>query len=144
MRVINRVILHCSATPDYPVDAARYDLFGVEDIRAWHVKDNGWSDIGYHYVVRRPGGEPEVGRPIGRAGAHVKGHNHGSIGVCYIGSRTPTLAQLESLQGLALEFHELYGIEAADWLGHYELYSGKTCPGFPMDMFREMLKYYLP
>jgi hypothetical protein len=26
---------------------------GAETIRDWHVNDNGWDDIGYHYVIDR-------------------------------------------------------------------------------------------
>lgn len=76
-RKINEVIIHCSATP------ADMDI-GAKEIRKWHKKDKGWSDIGYHLVIRRDG-EVELGRSIHRMGAHVKGHNYGSIGVCLIG-----------------------------------------------------------
>ena len=40
--------------------------------------------IGYHYVVY-PDGSIHVGRDISEVGAHVKGHNATSIGICYIG-----------------------------------------------------------
>jgi N-acetylmuramoyl-L-alanine amidase len=64
MRAINKIILHCSATPE-----GRHTT--VEDIRLWH-KQRGWSDIGYHYVVYLDGSvitkaEIEV------SGAHTKG-----------------------------------------------------------------------
>ena len=41
MRKINKIIIHCSATPELKD-------FDVKDIRGWHVEGNGWSDIGYH------------------------------------------------------------------------------------------------
>ena len=44
----------------------------------------GTRDIGYHFVIQR-NGEVDEGRPIEQTGAHVKGHNHDSIGICYIG-----------------------------------------------------------
>ncbi len=48
MRTINKLIVHCSDTPN--------DRFvSVDDIRKWHVEENGWSDIGYHYVIYRNG-----------------------------------------------------------------------------------------
>ena len=76
MREINRIIIHCSATPEgRHVTAAT--------IRDWHMK-KGWSDIGYHYVIDIEGCI-EAGRPIDKSGAHTKGHNHDSIGICYIG-----------------------------------------------------------
>lgn len=57
---------------------------GASEIRDWHINKNGWSDIGYHYVNRR-NGLIEIGRPIEVAGAHVKGHNYDSIGICMVG-----------------------------------------------------------
>ena len=77
MRDINRIIIHCSATREgQDIDAAT--------IKRWHTEDRGWSDIGYHYVIRLDGCL-EAGRPLDRTGAHVKGHNKDSIGICYIG-----------------------------------------------------------
>ena len=76
MREIKKIIVHCSATPE------SMDV-GAEEIRRWH-KDRGWNDIGYHDVIRRDG-TLEKGRDISIAGAHAKGHNFSSIGVCLIG-----------------------------------------------------------
>lgn len=75
-RPIDKIIIHCSATPP------KMDI-GVDEIRKWH-KDKGWSDIGYHYVIRR-NGVFQDGRDIDIVGAHVRGHNTGSIGICMIG-----------------------------------------------------------
>ena len=77
MRDLNRIILHCSATREGKD-------FSVDTIRGWHVNGNGWSDIGYHWVIRIDG-SIEVGRPLEKSGAHTKGHNKDSVGVCYIG-----------------------------------------------------------
>ena len=76
MREINKIVIHCSATPpDMYVDKAMIDR--------WH-KERGWSGCGYHYVIKRDG-QIELGRPIEKIGAHVKGHNKTSIGICYCG-----------------------------------------------------------
>ena len=64
MRDINRIMLHCSAT----VEGKDYS---VDTIRKWHVDGRGWSDIGYHYVIQLDGTISQ-GRPITRAGAHIK------------------------------------------------------------------------
>ena len=76
MRKISEIIVHCSAT-------AEMRDFGAKDIDLWH-KAQGWDCIGYHYVVRIDG-TIEEGRPVERIGAHCKGHNAYSIGICYIG-----------------------------------------------------------
>ena len=70
------IVVHCSATlAEQNINAAL--------IRAWH-KSKGWSDIGYHFVIKRDG-TIEVGRPLTRMGAGVKGHNKYTIHICLIG-----------------------------------------------------------
>jgi len=76
MRTIHTIAIHCSATKTD-------QLADVDTIRQWHKK-RGWTDIGYHFVIRRDG-TVEMGRPLERVGAHVYGHNTGSIGVCWEG-----------------------------------------------------------
>lgn len=76
MRPINEIIVHCSATK------AGTD-FDVGWIRTEHLK-RGFYDVGYHYVIRLDG-TIEKGRAVENAGAHAKGHNDFTIGVCYIG-----------------------------------------------------------
>lgn len=94
------IVVHCSATPP--------DMdIGADEIRRWHIEDNGWSDIGYHYVIRRTG-VIEHGRPLDYQGAHVRGHNHESVGICLVGGVNKdaqpdanfTAAQYASLESL--------------------------------------------
>lgn len=76
MRKINYIVVHCSATrEDHP--------FTVADLRAAHLR-RGFRDIGYHYYIRRDGVVVKT-RPIEQPGAHVKGYNKFSIGICYEG-----------------------------------------------------------
>ena len=127
MRKITEIILHCSAT------AEGLD-FSVRDIRAWH-KAQGWADVGYHYVVRLDGTVQE-GRPLEQAGAHCKGHNDRSIGICYIGGlaadgRTPkdtrTTAQRAAIRALVTRLRRQF--PAATVHGHNE-FAAKACPCF--------------
>ena len=76
MRQINEIVIHCSATKEG-------QPFRAKDIDNWH-KSQGWESIGYHYVVGLDG-KIERGRPVNKIGAHCKGHNENSIGICYIG-----------------------------------------------------------
>ena len=125
MRTINEAILHYSATPEGKP-------FDVEDIRDWHVNGNGWSDVGYHYVVKLDGTVQE-GRPISRTGAHCKGHNRGTVGICYIGGGitegkdTRTEEQKDGLVVLLIDLIKKYDINKIS--GHNQ-YSTKKCPGF--------------
>ncbi len=126
MREINKMIIHCSATPP------SMDI-GVKKIHDWHLA-NGWKGIGYHYVIRR-NGVVEKGRSIDLVGAHCSGQNKGSIGICYIGgvdengkpkdNRTQT--QKESLNRLVASLQLVFG--EMEICGHNE-FSNKACPSF--------------
>lgn len=131
MRSIQRVILHCSATRDSG------DLIGADEIRRWHVEERGWSDIGYHYVIRRSG-KLEYGRPEDISGAHTAGENHNSIGVCLIGTYDFTHEQVMTLKKLASMFYVEHGLEADDWFCHYQ-FSNKDCPNIPVEVLRSLL-----
>lgn len=126
-RVINEIIVHCTAT-------AEGKDYTVDDIRRWH-KAQGWSDIGYHYVVYRDG-TVHIGRNVDVAGAHCEGHNSRSIGVVYVGGvaadgKTPkdtrTEAQKAALLSLMIDLRKLY--PKAKICGHRD-YSSKACPSF--------------
>lgn len=126
-RQIKEIIVHCTAT------RAGVNCT-VEDIRRWH-KQQGWSDIGYHYVVYRDGSVHE-GRNVNIVGAHCLGHNTYSIGVAYVGGvardgKTPadtrTVAQAEGLEKLMVELRRMY--PQAQIYGHRD-FARKACPCF--------------
>lgn len=75
-RKVDLLIIHCSATPP------NMDI-GAKEIRRWH-KNKGWSDIGYHDVIRI-NGSIERGRDYNKSGAHVRGYNSNSLGVVLVG-----------------------------------------------------------
>lgn len=76
MKTIDTIIIHCSATQ------AGKD-FRAADIDRWH-REQGFSQIGYNFVIDLDG-VVEAGRPLTINGAHCKGWNDHSIGICYIG-----------------------------------------------------------
>lgn len=126
MRTINKIIVHCSATKEGKA-------FNVADITRWH-KDRGFATIGYHYVVLLDG-TIQQGRAEMVMGAHCKGHNANSIGICYIGgldangkskdTRTPE--QKKSLLELLKRLKKDY--PNATIHGHRE-FANKDCPCF--------------
>ena len=76
MRSINLIVVHCSAT--------RADhALTTENLESEHRR-RGFHGIGYHYYIRRDGTVVPT-RPLGQIGAHAKGHNAHSIGICYEG-----------------------------------------------------------
>lgn len=127
MRDITKIIIHCSDTPE--------DLyFDVDDIRSWHMIDNGWSDIGYHYVILLDGTIQE-GRDEEKIGAHCKGYNKESIGICYIGGGnkrdTRTTHQKKAMYELIQNRKLAY--PKATIHGHNE-FSPKWCPNFDANL----------
>lgn len=126
MRKINKIIIHCSATIEGQSITA-------DTIDQWHKK-RGWRGIGYHYVIGLDG-LIEYGRMVDEIGAHVKGMNADSIGICYIGGLdagkepkdTRTLKQKESLLDLLKTLKRLH--PNATIHGHNE-FANKACPCF--------------
>ena len=83
MRQLTEIIVHCSATqPKWMEGRPVEDK--IAEIRRWHVQDRGWRDIGYHFLVDRDG-RFGIGRPLEDMGAHCKGHNKGTVGICLLG-----------------------------------------------------------
>lgn len=128
MRDIDSIIIHCSATPEGK-------NFTVDDVRKWHVEERGWSDIGYHFVIHLDG-TIRKGRPIEIAGAHCRGKNERSVGICYIGGMdadnvkpkdTRTPQQQQALLALIQQLQHDYG--AMSIHGHNE-FANKACPSF--------------
>ena len=139
MREIDSIILHCSDSQ-----------FGnAELIDHWH-KERGWKRIGYHFIILNGlihakstfndiyDGALETGRELKTIGAHCKGFNRKSIGVCMIGKAEFTDKQFDTLTFLYGDLCQTFGKELGIF-GHYELDSKKTCPNVMMDDIRQRL-----
>lgn len=131
---VTEAIIHTSATPGgWSQGMTVLDVVG--EIDRWH-KERGWKGIGYHRVIM-PNGDIGIGRSLYEVGAHVKGHNTGSIGICLIPVRTVmsmgtfddfyTRQQREALRQYLKDLKRLTPITKVS--GHNE-YSPKLCPGF--------------
>lgn len=123
-----KIILHYTATPPgRDVDA--------DTIRGWHL-DRGFSDIGYHFVVRLDG-TIEQGRPLHLIGAHTKGQNHDSVGIAYVGGLdeegcdTMNIDQDISVRRLIMAVRTIYGYDLT-LHGHLE-FKNTLCPGFDVN-----------
>jgi N-acetylmuramoyl-L-alanine amidase len=147
MRPIDLVVIHCSDS-----------LYGDATlIDVWH-KQRGWAEIGYHYVIlngypdeashrlKRPqfarDGELQTGRPLTEVGAHVRGRNENSVGICLIGCDQFTSAQFATLAKLLADLRSQF--PEAKVVGHYEVQLAedppKSCPNLDMDWMRGLLK----
>ena len=56
----------------------------VEDIHRIHINERKFFGIGYHFFIRKDG-TVNIGRGIDEVGAHCKGFNDISVGVCFEG-----------------------------------------------------------
>lgn len=132
---VRYIVVHYSATP------VERDV-SIEDIDQMH-KERGFRKVGYHFFIRK-NGQIEFGRDTsepGRfeTGAHSKGENHESIGICYeggvyahdlrTGEDTRTALQIEALIFLIDKLLERF--PKAEVVGHRDMPGAKTqCPGF--------------
>lgn len=132
---VHEIVVHCSATRSNWMGNATLVSQRAE-IRRWHVDENGWRDIGYHWLIGRDG-KLLPGRPETEIGAGVEGHNRGVIHICLIGgagsvedgrfgdsftaAQDVTLRQQLQAIGMRTQVRRISG--------HNE-WAAKACPGF--------------
>ena len=117
---ISLLVVHCS-------DTKNSQNLSATDIHKMHL-GFGWNGIGYHKIIQRSG-KVENGRPEYWIGAHVKGKNKISLGVCLIGRDKFTKKQFNSLEKVLRKWKSSY--PNAKILGHRDTgNTKKTCPNF--------------
>ena len=127
MREINKIIVHCSATREG-------ENYEVAEIRKWHLA-RGFSDIGYHFYIDLYG-EIHKGRDISKIGAHCKGHNRNSIGICYCGGveadgKTPKdTRNTEQRRALVAVLRTLKAMFPNANIHSHNDFANKACPSF--------------
>lgn len=119
-RTVDKVFLHCSAS-----DKPSHD--DIQVIRNWHVDGNGWSDVGYHFFIKK-NGQVQAGRDLERIPAAQAGYNEGTIAICLHGllKENFTASQAVSLIELCNEINDAYKGDIT-FHGHKEV-SNKDCP----------------
>ena len=131
------IIIHCSATrPSQDI--------GFEEINRWH-RAKGWLMCGYHFIIKR-NGTIEDGRLTDEVGAHCRGRNHDSIGVCLVGGvKEEDIKawednfegpQWSSLKTLITELHNKY--PHAEICGHNKFSDTKQCPSFDVEDWKKI------
>lgn len=133
IKEINEIIVHCS-------DTKITQSFDISDIRRWHTdpkpKGNGWSDVGYHYYIKL-NGVIQKGRDLDVTGAHVRGRNRKTVGICFEGGKDqygemwsgPNPSQVLSFRTLKASIDLIVGKELPI-AGHRKYDSRKSCPNF--------------
>lgn len=124
----NKIIVHhTGGTDKYPLMDTSHHTF--DDVRAWHLS-KGWDDIGYHWFIEEDG-KVTAGRPETMHGAHCKGHNTKSVGVCLAGNfdtTMPTYAQTKALIKVLSGIMERWDIPYAEIYPHRK-FANKSCCG---------------
>jgi hypothetical protein len=128
---ITALVIHCADTPN------GVDLYDATDIDRWHkergfVRDKSRTGalrhIGYHGVITIDG-TWQPGRDWDEIGAHARGHNAYTWGVCLIGLDAFTVEQWSTLKRVAMD-RMATAPGRIRVLGHREFNPGKSCPGF--------------
>lgn len=137
---IKRIIVHCS-------DSSFGDVGLIDE---WH-RQRGWNGCGYHFVITNGvlnHGKPynkeldgliQRGRGLSQVGAHCKGQNYDSVGVCLIGRHHFSAKQLyHALPTVVMTLGEL-GLTWEDVYCHCEFNSLKSCPNIDPTLLRPAL-----
>lgn len=108
------------------------DTTKMIDIAKWH-KDKGFGQVGYHKVINGKG-DIIGGRPESFPGAHARGANHDSLGVCVTGNfekELPDNLQINSLVKVLIKWCADYNLNETIIFGHYNVPGGSSslCPG---------------
>ena len=141
-RSIKQIIIHCSDTPN-----GRWT--SVDDIDRWHKerkfrRASKWrkkqnsllGHIGYHFVVYTNGAVP-TGRHINEVGAHAKGFNANSLGICLIGRDKFSRDQWLSLKSIVSGLRQHLQRFNVQVIGHRDVNEHKTCPNFDVAAWLE-------
>ena len=132
-RKVNRVFLHCSASE---IDLTEDQL--IREITQWHLK-RGFSDIGYHYVVDKPGNVMR-GRSLELTPAAQQGNNTATVAICAHGLRFSSnwyeSSQADALRDLCSQINLAYSGVIAFW--PHNAVSNKACPVFDVTKLLEL------
>lgn len=130
MRGINRMTVHHEGWIPVHFDDQQSTAERLQKIHTVHVRDRGWADIGYHYIIDRAGRVWE-GRDIRYQGAHVRNNNPHNIGIMVLGNfekQQPSTAQVGALVATLKGMMQLYNIPVHRVKTHQEL-NPTACPG---------------
>jgi len=126
-RSIDTLIIHHSAS-----DIEAHD--NIEVIEKWHIKERGFKYVGYHFYINKKG-LVSIGRRVMVQGAHCKGYNKTSIGICCGGASGITPQQRESLAKLCLNLVDTFEIKRDKVFLHKDL-AATECPSFDIEWLK--------
>lgn len=136
---LDHLVLHHTAYPTSRIGGKTLaaEAAHMRQIQQWHFA-RGWATVGYHFVVS-PSGRVFVARPPDRLGAHVLGHNVGTVGIALMGNfelERPSKAALAGVEHVRLRL--VPGGAGKRLLGHRD-HSGQStaCPGRHLEPYTD-------
>ena len=136
----DKIIIHCTDTP-HTMNVT------VDMLHQWHVVENKWSAIGYAYFIDQAGDVHKCrdldndGDVEDEVGAHTRGFNRNSIGVCIEGRGIYHDVQFDSLRYLINDIVSRHCIKQENIQGHNYYDKHKTCPMFNVqDKLKEWMQ----
>ena len=118
----NRLIVHHSES--------RADV-SWETVREWHLARH-FSTWGYHYGISGDG-TLHKGRASEKIGAHARGRNRDSIGVCLLGDFSKYEPTFEQLAALGELYHALCRFYGKRLTIEFHREGDNPCPGVKLD-----------
>jgi len=134
-----RITIHHEARESYDPSWVA-SVLRLRGIQKAHFQ-NGWADIGYHYLIDCKGRIWE-GRSLKYQGAHVRDNNEGNVGIALLGDfneQYPTKEQKESLRRLVDYLRASYNVSKRRVYTHGELVTTE-CPGAHLQAFVNELR----
>lgn len=125
------IVHHTGGTQTDPLADTSHHTYEMVD--EYH-KSLGWEGFGYHYFIDKSGAL-KAGRAENYHGAHTKGYNEKSIGICLAGNfdqTMPTEAQIKTLTFLLKDIRTRYTIPVENIVPH-RAFANKTCYGRRLD-----------
>ena len=130
MKGINRITLHHEGWEVVNFTDTGTTMSRLQHIQRFHMKERGWGDVGYHYIIDRAGRVWEA-RPIIYQGAHVADMNEHNVGIMLLGNfekQTPSNIQMASAQMMTASIMGKYNVPVHRVYTHQEL-KPTQCPG---------------
>jgi len=137
-----RITIHHTAEP-MTSTGYRNSIAEVRGLQKTHQQDQGWADVGYHFLIDRSGRVFE-GRDLTIQGAHAGNStlNRGNIGICLLGNfhpqpdrgsqymlpQTPSQDQYASLAQLVDSLRTDFKMSKRQVWAHQDL-KDTACPG---------------
>lgn len=132
------IVLHHSDSPDHGM------LKNFDDIKRWHVENNGWRDIGYHWVIEFVGGKLVAlpGRSEWDDAAACPGKNKDGIHICCVGNFEDTIPGDELYLFVADLCKQIMARHPIKEIGGHGDYVATACPGknFNVNRVRQLVK----